>query len=82
VRLQKKEIPSQTNHPNKHLTRARHCAKRFNEAAQNYSSCSKGKSSDDLARGARVRRMQRRFVVVKKVEAEKKKFESRIDRRY
>jgi hypothetical protein len=29
-----------------------------------------------------VRRMQRRFVVVKKVEAEKKKFESRIDRRY
>jgi hypothetical protein len=29
-----------------------------------------------------VRRIQRRFVVVEKVEAERKKFESRIDRRY
>jgi hypothetical protein len=73
ARLQEKEIPSQTNHPNKHPTRAQDCTERFNEAAQNYSSCSKGRSSYDLARGARVRRMERRFVVVKKVEAEKKK---------
>lgn len=77
-----KRIPSQTNHLNKHPTRAQHCTKRFNEAAQIIAAIPK-ESRRTISRVVLVwEECRGDWLLLRRLKLRRRNFESRIDRRY